>query len=49
MPNTPLTISRIFPYSVDQIYTKYSDANALARWWGPHGFTNTFESFDFSE
>lgn len=33
MPNTSLTLSRIFPYSAELMYEKYSYADALARWW----------------
>ncbi|MBX9809582.1 SRPBCC domain-containing protein [Candidatus Gracilibacteria bacterium] len=48
MDNTLFT-SRIFPYSVEVIFSKYSNPLALARWWGPHGFTNIFESFNFTQ
>ncbi len=48
MTNT-LTLSRTFPYSTEKVFSKYSDADALARWWWPHGFTNTFDTFDFVE
>jgi uncharacterized protein YndB with AHSA1/START domain len=48
MTNT-LTLSRIFPYSPEKVFSKYSDPDALARWWGPHGFANIFHSFDFTE
>ncbi len=48
MPNT-LTTSRSLPYSAEKIFSKYSDQGALARWWWPHGFTNTFHEFDFVE
>lgn len=48
MDNTLFT-SRIFPYSVEVIFSKYSNPLALARWWWPHGFTNIFESFNFTQ
>lgn len=44
-----LTLSRTFHYSVEKVFSKYSDPEALARWWWPHGFTNQFHSFDFRE
>ncbi len=47
--NNTLSTSRIFPYSRDLIFSKYSNPDALARWWWPHGFINIFESFDFTE
>lgn len=47
MPQT-LTTSCTLPSSLEKIFSKYSDPVALARWWGPHGFTNTFEIFDFT-
>jgi uncharacterized protein YndB with AHSA1/START domain len=48
MTNT-LTLFRTFPHSPEIIFSKYSDPDGLARWWGPHGFTNIFHSFDFTE
>jgi uncharacterized protein YndB with AHSA1/START domain len=39
--------TRVFPFSKDQIYEAFADPERLARWWGPDGFTNTFEAFDF--
>lgn len=29
------------------IFAAFQDANRLARWWGPAGFTNTFEVCEF--
>ena len=29
------------------MYGAFADAGRLARWWGPRGFTNTFETFEF--
>ncbi|MEZ4703979.1 MAG: SRPBCC domain-containing protein [Bdellovibrionota bacterium] len=34
--------------SVDQVYAAFSDPKRLARWWGPDGFTNTFDVCDFA-
>lgn len=31
-----------------QLFAAIADPERLSRWWGPAGFTNTFESFDFS-
>lgn len=35
--------SREIPASPEQIFAAISDTVRLARWWGPAGFTNTFE------
>ena len=29
------------------VYAAFSDAERLARWWGPEGFTNAFQTFEF--
>jgi len=29
------------------VYRAWAEPELLARWWGPHGFTNTFHTFDF--
>jgi uncharacterized protein YndB with AHSA1/START domain len=29
------------------VWTAFSDPVALATWWGPNGFTNTFQECDF--
>src|SRR5262245_17106893 len=38
--------SRLLDYPPDVVYGAFSDPSCLARWWGPRGFTNTFEEFD---
>jgi len=35
-----LTISRTFDASRDVVFKAWTDPAQLARWWGPHGFTN---------
>ena len=47
--NEPQTIrtQRSLPYSPNEIFAAFSDPNRLKKWWGPNGFTNTFEFFDF--
>ena len=32
---------------VAEVFNTFRDADSLARWWGPAGFTNTFHEFDF--
>lgn len=44
-----LSTQRTLPFSPQAIYGAFADATLLARWWGPAGFTNTFDTFDFRE
>lgn len=37
---------RIVNASITDVYTAFSDAAKLARWWGPKGFTNTIHEFE---
>ena len=37
---------RDLPFPRDQVYTAFADPERLARWWGPAGFSNQFETFD---
>jgi uncharacterized protein YndB with AHSA1/START domain len=30
-----------------KVFKAFADPTHLARWWGPKGFRNTFEEFDF--
>jgi uncharacterized protein YndB with AHSA1/START domain len=39
--------TRLLPFPPAQVFRAYSDPQRLARWWGPAGFRNTFEQFDF--
>lgn len=39
--------SREFPFPRELVFEAWSNPERLARWWGPNGFTNTFETFDF--
>ncbi len=42
-----LSTSRTLPHSPKAIYDAFASAGVLASWWGPEGFSNTFEVFDF--
>jgi len=42
-----LRTERTLPYSPQAIYDAFESAPVLASWWGPDGFTNSFEVFDF--
>lgn len=40
--------SREIPASPENIFAAISNPERLARWWGPAGFTNTFNKFEFT-
>lgn len=44
---TPFTTSREIPAGVEQVFAAFSHPERLARWWGPAGFTNTFDVCEF--
>jgi uncharacterized protein YndB with AHSA1/START domain len=39
--------TREIPARVDAVFAAFGDPERLARWWGPAGFSNTFEVCDF--
>jgi uncharacterized protein YndB with AHSA1/START domain len=47
--DSTLRTSRTLPYSPGVIYAAFASADLLASWWGPDGFTNSFEVFEFRE
>ena len=38
---------RVLPYRPQTVFEAFARPELLARWWGPDGFTNTFEIFEF--
>ena len=46
-PDCEIRSTRIFRFPVQLVYKAWSDPAHLKNWWGPAGFTNTFEEFDF--
>ena len=42
-----LSTERFFSASPEQVFAAFADPVRLASWWGPDGFTNTFEQFEF--
>jgi uncharacterized protein YndB with AHSA1/START domain len=42
-----LETSRILSYPPEAVYAAFTSPDILASWWGPEGFTNTFEIFEF--
>lgn len=46
-PDFEIVSSRIINTQREIIFRVWSDPNHLKNWWGPAGFTNTFNEFDF--
>jgi uncharacterized protein YndB with AHSA1/START domain len=46
-PNTAVCTSRILSVTPRQIFAAFEQPALLARWWGPSGFTSTFDLFEF--
>lgn len=42
-----LTSSRLFPHPRQRVFEAFSNPQQLTLWFGPKGFTSTFETFDF--
>ena len=45
-PDCEIVSSRIVNATSDHVFTAWTDPNHLKNWWGPAGFTNTFNEFD---
>ncbi|WP_310627522.1 SRPBCC domain-containing protein [Limnohabitans sp.] len=45
--DTIFRTERTLPFSPQTIYNAFASAEILANWWGPEGFANEFETFDF--
>ncbi len=41
-----LATERVLPFSREQLLGVFTEPKRLARWWGPAGFTNEFDSCD---
>jgi uncharacterized protein YndB with AHSA1/START domain len=46
-PDCEIVSSRVLHTSRELVYKAWTDPNHLKNWWGPKGFTNTFNTFDF--
>jgi PhnB protein len=42
-----IVATRVLDAPRDRVFRAFSEPSILARWWGPRGFTNTFQEFDF--
>jgi len=47
--NKEILSSRKFNFTQALVFQAWSNPNHLKNWWGPPGFTNTFNEFDFRE
>lgn len=45
--DTAVRTGRVLPADARTVFAAFAQPDRLARWWGPSGFTNTFEHFDF--
>jgi len=41
--------TRLIDSSPEKIFSAFSEAKHLKNWWGPKGFSNTFNEFNFSK
>src|SRR5580765_2529795 len=46
MTGRELTTTRVLDAPRERVFRAFSEAEHLAQWWGPQGFTNTFHEFD---
>lgn len=46
-PDATVRNERVLSASPRQIFAAFQQPDRLAQWWGPDGFTNTFEQFEF--
>ena len=45
--DSAVSTERLFQATPRAIFAAFEQPDLLARWWGPDGFTNTFEEFEF--
>jgi len=46
-PMSTFRHSREIPAKPEAVFEAFRDPACLARWWGPDGFTNSFDTFEF--
>ncbi|MBB4634085.1 SRPBCC domain-containing protein [Longimicrobium terrae] len=47
-PDCAVSTERLLSATPRQVFAAFQQPELLARWWGPSGFTNTFEEFNFA-
>ncbi|HEY6527375.1 MAG TPA: SRPBCC domain-containing protein [Cellvibrionaceae bacterium] len=47
-PNQLMQTQRTLAFTPKEIYAAFADPTRLAAWWGPEGFSNTFELCEFA-
>ena len=47
-PNAVLSTERVLSVNRRDVFAVFEQPDRLAQWWGPNGFRNTFEQFEFS-
>lgn len=45
-PDPEVVSTRVFGAPRELVFRAFTDPDVLVRWWGPEGFTSTFEEFD---
>jgi uncharacterized protein YndB with AHSA1/START domain len=44
-----LATTRLLPHARERVFRAIAERDRIARWWGPAGFRNTMDTFDFRE
>lgn len=47
-PNAAVRTERVLSASPRKVFAAFQQPDRLAQWWGPSGFTNTFQRFEFT-
>jgi len=45
--NKTLIFERVFPASRERVWAAWTNAEQIAKWWGPRGWTTAVKEFDF--
>nr|ANY58125.1 hypothetical protein [uncultured bacterium] len=45
-PDPEIVSTRLLAAPREAVFRAFTDPEVLARWWGPEGFTSTFDEFD---
>ncbi|QDH79787.1 ATPase [Echinicola soli] len=48
-PECEIVTKRLLNFTREAVYTVWTDPKHLKKWWGPKGFSNTFNRYDFVE